>query len=68
MSNNDVFKSSRKMLNDGFEISITDPASPGVRRSEDKAERRMSHVTARHGTRGSNYDYHRRRGHDVFKL
>ena len=54
------------MLNDGFEVSFTDPASPGVRNSE--AERRMSHVTARHGTRGSNYDYHRRRGHDVFKL
>ena len=58
--------SSRRMLNDGFEVSFTDPASPGVRNSE--AERRMSHVTARHGTRGSNYDYHRRRGHDVFKL
>ena len=55
------------MFNDGFEVSITDPASPGVRRSEAE-RRRMSHVTARHGTRGSNYDYHRRRGPDVFKL
>ena len=67
MSNKDVLESSSGMHNDGFEISITDPAPTGVRR-EDEAERRMSHVTARHGTRGSNYDYHRRRGHDVFKL
>ena len=51
------------MLNDGFEVTISDPGelrSGGPGRGEAAEAVRMSHVTAKHGTQGSNYDYHRR--------
>ena len=51
------------MFNDGFERSNSDAGhasdvigDPTIRNPNQK----MSHVTSKHGTRDSNYDYHRR--------